>query len=140
MANECRVVFDANVLVSALLAPASTPRQSLKRARASGKILLSESTLRELIEIVERPRFDRYLRIELRREFLDELATEAEMIYPRVTITDCRDPKDNQYLELAVDGIATHLVTGDKDLLVMNPFRGILILQPQDFLATIAQD
>jgi predicted nucleic acid-binding protein len=50
-------------------------------------------------------------------------------------VTDCRDPKDNKFLELALSGKATHIVSGDEDLLVLHPFRGILILMPQAFLA-----
>ncbi len=49
-------------------------------------------------------------------------------------ITDCRDPKDNKFLELAINGNATCIITGDKDLLVLHPFRGISILTPRLFL------
>ena len=52
---------------------------------------------------------------------------------------DCRDAKDNKYLELAVNGSATHIITGDADLLVMNPFRGIAIVAPQEFLESIKE-
>jgi len=47
----------------------------------------------------------------------------------------CRDPKDNKYLELAVAANASCIVTGDQDLLVLNPFRNIPILTSADFLA-----
>ena len=49
-------------------------------------------------------------------------------------ITACRDPKDNKFLSLAVSGHATDIITGDSDLLALNPFQGINILQPQNFL------
>jgi predicted nucleic acid-binding protein len=49
-------------------------------------------------------------------------------------ITACRDPKDNKFLELAVSGQATHLISGDPDLLVLSPFRGIPIVTPQAFV------
>lgn len=49
-------------------------------------------------------------------------------------IIDCRDPKDNKFLELAFAGKANCIVTGDKDLLVMHPFRGINIISPFDFI------
>jgi predicted nucleic acid-binding protein len=51
------------------------------------------------------------------------------------TITDCRDAKDNKFLELAVSGKADCVVSGDSDLLVLNPFRGISILTPREFLS-----
>ena len=56
-------------------------------------------------------------------------------IEPTEIITDCRDPKDNKFLELAVASDAQFIVTGDIDLLVLNPYRGITILKSGDFLA-----
>ncbi len=44
------------------------------------------------------------------------------------------DPKDNKFLELALAGNATCIITGDKDLLVLNPFRNIQIISPKEFL------
>lgn len=58
----------------------------------------------------------------------------AEMVEIRETIVVCRDPKDDKLLELAVSGNADFLVTGDKDLLVLNPFRGVEIITPREFL------
>jgi predicted nucleic acid-binding protein len=51
-------------------------------------------------------------------------------------IEACRDPKDNKVLEVAVNGQATCIVTGDEDLRILHPFRGIPILTPAEFLAT----
>jgi len=51
-----------------------------------------------------------------------------------VQIRACRDSKDDKFLELAISGLATHVVTGDSDLLALNPFRGIQIISPQAFL------
>ena len=56
-------------------------------------------------------------------------------IKPTETITDCRDPKDNKFLELAVASNAPFIITGDDDLLVLNPYRDINILKSGDFLA-----
>jgi uncharacterized protein len=58
----------------------------------------------------------------------------AEMIEISETITVCRDPKDDKLLEFAVSGAADFLVTGDKDLLILNPFRGVEIITPREFL------
>ena len=59
-----------------------------------------------------------------------------------VTITEavqaCRDPSDDKILELAVNGRADYIITGDDDLLVMNPFRGIPIIRPAEFLEIAA--
>jgi predicted nucleic acid-binding protein len=51
----------------------------------------------------------------------------------------CRDPKDDKFLELVVSGRASSMVTGDQDLLVLHPFRGVPILTPAQFLAALSQ-
>jgi uncharacterized protein len=50
-------------------------------------------------------------------------------------VTDCRDSKDNKFLELAVSGGAQSIISGDADLLVLDPFRGISIVTPQVFVS-----
>jgi predicted nucleic acid-binding protein len=49
-------------------------------------------------------------------------------------IRACRDPRDDKFLEVAVNGRADAIVTGDQDLLVLNPFQGIPILSPAGYL------
>ena len=58
----------------------------------------------------------------------------GEFIEPKIEITECRDPKDNKFLELAVAGKADCIVTGDKDLLELYPFHNICIISPKEFL------
>lgn len=58
----------------------------------------------------------------------------AEIIIPTVVVNDCRDPKDNKFLEIAISGNADCIVSGDKDLMVLHPYRGISILTPMQFL------
>ena len=80
--------------------------------------------------------FNRYLTEEERLEFLvGLLVRDSELVEVTVALSVCRDPKDNKFLELAVGGSATHIISGDGDLLALHPFRGIAILTPQDFLA-----
>ena len=50
-------------------------------------------------------------------------------------VSACRDPKDDKFLELALSGAATHLISGDDDLLAPHPFRRVAILSPHDFVA-----
>ena len=59
---------------------------------------------------------------------------EAELVQITETVAACRDPKDDQILELAVSGNADYIVTGDDDLLTLNPFCGIAIITPADFV------
>ena len=135
MTADLRVVFDTNVVISAMLLPLSVPRRAVDRAMREGRLLISAATTAELGEVIHLPRFDKYLSEEERIEFLTALVHEAELVNVVDTVTDCRDPRDNKFLELAVSGRATHIVTGDSDLLVLNPFRGIIVLSPSSFLA-----
>jgi putative PIN family toxin of toxin-antitoxin system len=102
-----------------------------------GRLLLSDATAAELEEVLRRPKFDKYTEEHARLEFLAALIRQAEAVEITVTVTGCRDWKDDTFLELAVNGRASHLVSGDADLLVLQPFRGIEILTPQAFLAAI---
>ncbi len=129
-----RCVFDTNVLISALLLPGSKPRQALDFALRTGVVLLSFSVLAELYEILSRKRFGQYVNEEDIRRFAAALTREAQWVEGNVKITACRDSKDDKFLELAVSGHATHIVTGDSDLLVLNPFRDISIITPREFL------
>lgn len=129
-----RFVFDTNVLVSALLLPDSKPRRALLLGLQKGKVLLSLATLAELYEVLSRKQFRQYVDEEDVRSFLAALTREARWVEVDLRITACRDPKDDKFLELAVSGGATHIITGDSDLLALNPFQGIQILPPHSFL------
>jgi putative PIN family toxin of toxin-antitoxin system len=59
----------------------------------------------------------------------------AVRFQPAISVADCRDAKDNKYLELAIVAGATIIVSSDEDLLVLNPWRGIRILRPAEYLA-----
>lgn len=131
--RDC-VVFDTNVLLSAVLLPRSTPRLSFDHARARGVLLYSTATIQELEAVLRRPKFDRYTTLDARLRFLTAFIRDSEFVIVAEVITECRDPKDNKFLELAVSGMATHLVSGDSDLLELHPFRGIAILNPHDVL------
>ena len=89
----------------------------------------------ELDDVLRRPKFSKYAPEEKRLEFLSALVRASEVVEISAVITDCRDTKDNKFLELAVGAQATHLISGDADLLALNPFRGVPIVSPHDFLA-----
>ena len=127
-------VFDANAIVSALLLPSSTPRRAFDKACAYGRIILSEPVINELDVVLRRPRLDKYVHKDERIHFLVALLREAHIVRVTETVIACRDPKDNKYLELAHEAQAACIVTGDKDLLDLHPYRGIAILTPRQFL------
>jgi len=130
-----RFVFDNNVVVSAALLAGSVPRQAFDKALDEGTVLISVPVLLELAEVLSRKKFNKYLREEERMRFMVALLKEAELVEITETVTDCKDAKDNKFLELAVDGEADCIVSGDEDLLVLKPFRGIPILTPKEFLS-----
>ncbi len=133
--SSLRVVLDTNAAVSAALFSRSRPRQVVEYVTARGIILMSFPVLDELEAVMRRPRFDRYASVEERINFLDDLIERAEPVEITHRITACRDPKDDKFLELALSGNASHIITGDNDLLALHPFRNIPILTPAAFLA-----
>jgi putative PIN family toxin of toxin-antitoxin system len=130
-----RVVIDTNVLISGLLSATSTPAQAVDKAVTNAQLVATMETLRELIERLHSPKFDRYVRNERRDALLERVASLVEIIEVLQTIRASRDPKDDKFLEAAVNGRADVIVTGDKDLLDLNPFRGIAIVTPAAYLA-----
>jgi uncharacterized protein len=131
------IVFDASTFVSAALKANSLPEQALLRAvSAPNRLLLSQAIEDEFREVIFRPKFDRFVAVERRQRVLDIVIFAAERIEPTETVRECRDPKDDKYLELAATGRADVVVSGDKrHLLSRHPWRGIPILSPADFLA-----
>jgi putative PIN family toxin of toxin-antitoxin system len=136
--NDLRFVFDTNVIVSAALLAGSVPRQAFDKALDEGKILISVPVLLELAEVLSRKKLNRYLLEEERMRFLVALLKETELVEVVETISDCRDAKDNKFLELAISGKADCIVSGDSDLLILNPFREIPILTPREFLSDVS--
>jgi putative PIN family toxin of toxin-antitoxin system len=135
MARE-RVVLDTNVFLSGLLLSRhSAPARAVERAVLQDQILASKHTLRELAEKLLSPKFDRYVSRERRMALLDRLVPNLELVEIVQQVRVSRDPKDDAFLEVAVNGSATLIVTGDRDLLALHPFHGIDIVTPADYLA-----
>lgn len=130
-----RLVFDTNVIVSAVMLPDSVPAQAIAKGELGGVILYSEDTLRELLHVLERPKLQPYVE----NGFIEEFYARIRMSWHSVPIVqrvqDCRDPKDDKFLELVLNGNANVLVTGDRDLLFLHPYKGISIFTPSDFLS-----
>jgi putative PIN family toxin of toxin-antitoxin system len=133
MARE-RVVIDTNILISGLLVTASTPAQAVDKAVMKAQLVATIDTLRELIEELYSPKFDRFVRRERRLALLERVASLVEIIEVLQSIRASRDPKDDKFLEAAVNGRGDVIVTGDKDLLDLNPFRGIAIVTAVAYL------
>ena len=129
-----RVVIDTNVFISGLLSSTSVPAQVVERAVSHHQVLVSRETLRELMEKLLAPKFDRYISRQRREALLDRLAPNVEIVEVVQQVRACRDHKDDKFLEVAVNGEADVVVSGDQDLLVLHPFRGTDIVTPADDL------
>lgn len=132
-----RVVLDTNVLISAALSSQGKLFASLAWVRQNAVLVSSRRLLEELTTRLARPRLAAYLDPAEVTEFLAAVAEKAEMVEITGELKVCRDP-DDMVLETAVTGQADSIVTGDKDLLVLDPFRNISILTPAAFLEAIA--
>jgi uncharacterized protein len=132
-----RYVFDTNVIISAFLFEGGSPAIALRFGMESGGILLSLGLLEEISKVLVRDKFKRYFRTRSRDELLQTLSLRASLIDISVTVNQCRDPKDNHILELAISGNANYIISGDRDLLTMNPFQGITIISVEQFLRSI---
>jgi putative PIN family toxin of toxin-antitoxin system len=130
-----RIVVDTNVLISRLLLPDSIPGRAVRKAVDESQLLVSEATIGELTDVLGRAKFDPYLSIADRQEFIRLLGGVAEMVSIVRVVRACRDPRDDQFLEVAVNGQANLIITGDRDLLQLNPFMRITILSPAAYLA-----
>ncbi len=137
MNHKTRYVFDTNVIISALLFNNSIPGQAFSRVLDDGIILVSQSLAEELGDVLAREKFNRYITLEARERFLDGLIRQSELVEITDTVRACRDAKNDRILELAVNGDAAFIVTGDDDLLVLNLFRGIHIVTPSQLLELI---
>ncbi len=129
-----RVVVDTNVLVSAILLPDSTSGRAVDFFIQRELLLASQETLEELREVLMRPKFDRYVTRAIRSAFWFLIQRRSNMVSILHHIQVCRDPKDDKFLSLAVNGEASLIVTGDLDLLVLDPFRNVKILTPAAYL------
>jgi|SRR3569833_2876832 len=127
-------VIDTNVLISAFILPDSITRKALNKARKGGFVAVSKESADEFAEVFIRPKFDKYLPLDIRLEIIDDFISLAYFIEPSTRITACRDPKDDKFLELACSAKAKCIITSDQDLLVLNPFRDISIVTVAEFL------
>ena len=130
-------VIDTNNLISAALIPTSTSRKALEKAITLGKITTAPNTLDELLDVIFRKKLDKYFVDNNERlVIVNILEANSVLFSPEISIDDCRDKKDNKFLELAITVKASCIITGDTDLLVLHPFRNIPILNAVDFINT----
>jgi putative PIN family toxin of toxin-antitoxin system len=135
-----RVVLDTSTLVGAALKPGSVPHRALLSALARCDVCASVQTWLELEQAMQRDRFDRYLERDTRLAFAALLRQSLHFF--AVTPADeaavqprCRDARDDKFLALVQVCQANVLVSSDDDLLVLNPWQGVPVLRPAEFLS-----
>lgn len=129
------VVVDASTFISAALKAGSIPELALLRAvTAPHRVILSQEVEDEYREVLFRPKFDRFLSAARRQLILDIVVFTSERMTSGHDVRECADPKDDKYLSLALAGGAHVIVSSDGHLLTMNPWRGIHIMPPKEFL------
>jgi uncharacterized protein len=133
-----RVVVDTNVFISAVLKANSLPFIVVRWIDRNGGLLKSTATEQELLAVLQRPYLARVTMASFRDGVVKMLAT-AELVAITERIAACRDPTDDKFLELGVNGHADLIVSGDADLLALNPFRGIPVVPPAVFARGVAR-
>jgi uncharacterized protein len=130
-----RLVIDTNLLVSAFVFGGNVKRhlaQILVHERIY--ILTSTAAIQELKEVLSRKEFQKFQKKTVLTAQLSAFLADAITIGITHSFSDCRDAKDNKFLDLAVSGQADVLITGDNDLLELHPFHGVSIVTLTDFI------
>ncbi len=130
--NGMRVVIDTNIWISFLIGKSLA---GLTDAIITNRVqvLFSDDLFSELHEVLQRPKFKKYFSSTAIEQLLVLLYEKIAWVNVVDEFNDCRDKKDNFLLNLSVSGHANYLITGDTDLLVMNPFHGVEIVSYQFF-------
>lgn len=132
-----RVVVDTGILVSALIRPHGSIGDVLHALR-DGRFTAVYSTtmMLEVTDVLSRTKIQEkyHTQTEDITALINLVRLRGELVIPKQTVTACRDPKDNKFLEAALAGEAHAIVTGDDDLLTLNPFEGVNILRPAELL------
>ena len=134
-----RVVVDTNTIVSGILLPRSVPGRLLGFLAEHATLIFSAATRDELLDVMAREKFDRYVAAEARERAVTIFVRDSEMVTPRRFFHVCRDPKDDKFLDAAYAGKVDCLISGDADLHALGAFEGIPILTAARYLADVVR-
>ena len=133
MKAKHRIIIDINLWISFLLTSNFSKIDTLVEDTGI-TLLFSQELIDEFIEVALRPKFKRYFSLDDIEELLTKVQRKAKFITVISKVDRCRDPKDNFLLALAQDGKATHLITGDQDLLILKKFGRTNILTMGEYI------
>lgn len=129
---KAKFVVDTNVLISAALSN-GVPFQVIEYLSKKNALVFSKETINELASRIMKPKFDKYVSIECRESYVNNLILSSEVVIIDNLNQGCRDKDDDKFLETALKSESQAIISGDKDLLVMHPFQGVEIITPQEF-------
>lgn len=134
-----RIILDTNLWISFLISKNYAVLDNLIK---TNKVVLifSNELLEEFIEVVKRPKIKKFFGKKDVEELLDTFDQFADLINVNSQLDLCRDKKDNFLLNLSVDGNADYLVTGDKDLLILEKIKKTKILTYREFIEIMKSD
>lgn len=127
-----RIVLDTNILISFLIGKA-IPRLQTILADDRVRLVTSSEQVMELLEVTGRKKFERYFSVDDIEEMLNLISDKSDLVSPQRRATECRDSKDNFLLDICVSGNSDYLITGDFDLLVLNPYKNVQIINIREF-------
>ncbi|MGD0283431.1 MAG: putative toxin-antitoxin system toxin component, PIN family [Dissulfurispiraceae bacterium] len=139
--QRIRAVVDANILISGIISPKGAPRKILELARKDGFTVVSSLSInQEILSVLHRDYI--YIKYNLTEEIIDEISA---FLFEGTILTEDRyllskvkkDPKDDKFIACALEGEADYVVSGDNHLLRLKHYRGIQIIDAQDFLKLI---
>jgi putative PIN family toxin of toxin-antitoxin system len=129
------IVLDSNLVISAFLNPTGAASGALQIGLEFFELAASGETIEELLDVLKRDKFDKYLNKAERRKLVEFYTQSTVLFNNSISVNDCQDPKDNKFLALALTANAQLIVSGDKrDLVSMNPYRGIEIIGIREFI------
>ncbi|HWZ16083.1 MAG TPA: putative toxin-antitoxin system toxin component, PIN family [Mucilaginibacter sp.] len=132
--QKSKVIIDTNLWISFLL----TNDLSILDTLISGNkiaLVFSQELIDEFVEVSQRNKFRKYFALDDVENLLIKIRSQALLITVKSKVEVCRDGKDDFLLALAIDGKATHLITGDKDLLVLKKYGDTKILTINEYLS-----
>ena len=133
--KKIRLIVDANAWISSLWSPRFSERLDIVFDTTRYRLMVSEGLFNDLASAMRKPKLTEKISRITYEAFISQLRTDAELVDVHSVVDVCRDPKDNFLLALAKDGNADYLITGDKDLLIMERFGKTKIVSLSDFEA-----
>ena len=138
-----RVVLDTNVLVSATLIAGGQEARILRAWRAGVfDLVVSPAILEEIGRVLTEARLRRrrWMTDDEVAALLESLAQESVLVSGRVLVQVSRDAAGDKFLAAAVEGRADYVVTGDRDLLDLETYRGVRVIRPGFFARQLAAE